>query len=377
MHAYDVYADPVCESMAGMEGQHVSHDTAGWNILSPGDAGDTPMARVWARDTGKLVCCVWRRAIPQDLCDLAVRCYKAAGEMVSTNRGTAAGLAHRSHSSATPSYERGAAAHSSIVGFIDSTRHDRPCRLTTFSRDHFQTYQEGLPFIHAIDRCFAACVPGAHARQREEAQKTPFHIEGTAFSTVTVNLNFRTAIHRDAGDFPGGFGNLVVCSQNVSGGALLFPRYKVGVALETGDFLAMDVHEWHCNSPITRVPPSSNDAWYRLSFVCYLRARMDRCEAINERIQNTQERGRPTGTDALCSYIFEIAGEPAPAKEPLGAGPTGIPWWRMTGTRYVLTYRNKRYTLEDRATHRAIHNLWPAVEYAEACARHAAIGHDT
>ena len=36
-------------------------------------------------------------------------------------------------------------------------------------------------------------------------------------------------------------------SKKFKGGMLGFPQYGVAVDVRQGDFLAMDVHEWHCN----------------------------------------------------------------------------------------------------------------------------------
>jgi len=83
-----------------------------------------------------------------------------------------------------------------------------------------------------------------------------------------VNKNFRTALHCDVGDLKEGFGNLVVVSEGeYKGGYTLFPQYSVGVNCQNGDFLAMDVHQWHCNSEI-------EGEGTRLSFVFYLREKM-------------------------------------------------------------------------------------------------------
>jgi hypothetical protein len=41
------------------------------------------------------------------------------------------------------------------------------------------------------------------------------------------------------------------------------------VDVRQGDFLAMDVHEWHCNTPIIGTG--------RLSIVAYLRKNMIKC----------------------------------------------------------------------------------------------------
>jgi hypothetical protein len=350
------------EEMAHMEGAYcdlpAEPKEQGWVVLEgPEDA------RVVAGDTGHMLCRVMRRAIPAELCATAVRCFMDAGRQVSTNRGTAAGMPSRRprgsprSDDAPPTYERGNPAQSGIVGYMDSLRHDRPCRLTAFTRDHMDAFQEGMPFIHAIDSCFKTAAPDAYRAQREEAARTPFHLDGTAFSTVTVNLDFRTSLHRDAGDFEKGCGILVVCSHDIEGGWLLFPRYHVAVALETGDFLAMNVHEWHCNSPIQKMRPDG----YRLSFVCYLRARMSHCAETNRRLA-LMPSNAPATADAIIDRIFTLAGEPStPPKVAIGPGPR---WWRCEGARFVIEYKHKRYVLHDKYTATTIHNLWRALEYA-------------
>ena len=50
--------------------------------------------------------------------------------------------------------------------------------------------------------------------------------------------------------------------------------YEGCVDCRNGDFLAMDVHEWHCN---TKIIPLSKD-YTRLSLVAYLRERMIKCK---------------------------------------------------------------------------------------------------
>lgn len=347
-----VHVDPCYtrDHIQSCEGQYFDIESD-WTIL------DHENVAVFARDTNTLLCKVIRNAIPLDLCDIAVECFKDVGKRISTNRGTAAGMNHRERKDGSK-YEKGLPANSGIMGYMDSLRHNVPCRLTAFTREHFEKFHSGLPFIQAIDQCFKMTVPDAYEKQRKEAQLTEFHIKDTAFSTVTVNLDFRTSLHRDSGDYNMGFGNLVVCSDGIRGGHLLFPRYKIAIALRTGDFLAMNVHEWHCNSDIVK---ETNDA-FRLSFVCYLRARMNRCQKINQRIDSMT--GVNTDSESLCQKIFETTDENLPDKTVIGAGPTGVQWWKREGKRYILSYRNKRYELYDKKACRKIHNLWEALEYA-------------
>ena len=196
---------------------------------------------------------------------------------------------------------------SSIIGFYDqidrnyyrklSHKKDKksinkmvPCRMTKFTKDQPKKWQDTFDFFKAIDKQFKLLVPDAHQKQLEQASKTPdFQILDTAFSTATINYNWQTALHRDAGDFEGGFGNLVILEdpkkhrQKWTGGYLGFPQYGIGVNIRNGDFLAMDVHQWHANTPIieekkeAEKPNQFKLDYSRLSVVSYLRKNMIKC----------------------------------------------------------------------------------------------------
>lgn len=193
---------------------------------------------------------------------------------------------------------------STVMGFYDKS--PRPfingkCRLTSFSQKHFKKYKHGLPFIEAIDNCFKTLIPERYAHQKARADLRPhLRINNTAFSTVTVNRNFRTGLHMDDGDLRGGYGNLTVIERgSYHGGYTLFPQYGIGFNVRTGDFLAMDVHQWHCNTPLYETPGDaeinkklpciyknkptngilgSTDKYTRMAFVCYLREKMVDCK---------------------------------------------------------------------------------------------------
>jgi hypothetical protein len=191
---------------------------------------------------------------------------------------------------------------SGVVGFYEKTPFlGIPCRMTSYTRGQMKNYLNGIPFIEEIDNQFKNLVPDAYAKQYAALKKKKaYQIANTTFSTVTVNLNFRTALHKDAGDYRDGFGNLTVIEWGkYHGSYTLFPRYKVGFDVRTGDFLAMNVHEWHTNSPIeetaedkefnnqlpdirTRDPnvgvAGSDHKYQRLTFVCYFREKLSECE---------------------------------------------------------------------------------------------------
>ena len=192
---------------------------------------------------------------------------------------------------------------SSVLGYFEQTPFmGLPCRLTSYTQLYFDQYKAGTPYIEAIDKLFKKLVPDRYAVQYKRAKRNPaFQIGDTSFSSVTINRNFRTGLHQDAGDLKEGFGNLTVIERGkYSGGYTLFPRYKIGVNLRTGDFLAMDVHEWHCNtemkeesdhkkfnSSIPEIYKNDKETgtqgidklYSRVSFVCYLREKLADCNA--------------------------------------------------------------------------------------------------
>ena len=87
---------------------------------------------------------------------------------------------------------------------------------------------------------FQELIPDAYEKQLEQANKKPhLKIPGTPFSTITINRNFRTALHRDAGDFKGGFGNLTVIERGkYHGGYTVLPQFGVAVDVQGHVYIA-------------------------------------------------------------------------------------------------------------------------------------------
>ena len=209
---------------------------------------------------------------------------------------------------------------SNIIGFYDKPDRNLgkgapQCRLTQFNKNHMEKFQRVTPFLEAINRQFKKLMPREHKKQLERARKTDFVIGDTAFSTVTINHNWRTALHCDSGDFKQGFGNLTVIERGkYSGGYTVFPQFGVGVDVRSGDFLAMDVHQWHSNTPIyekeedkeynDKLEKVYNDnpevgtvgldkKYTRLTFVCYLREKILNCpNEIDDRFLGPSGHGK-------------------------------------------------------------------------------------
>ena len=232
-------------------------------------------ADVFAED-GTLLARFRKDVLSQKAIDQAYEALKDAIKTKSKDRGVASG--------SKPGLNTGEkkAVMSNILGYFDTwtlghkatfrdsgIRKPSECRLTSFSLKHPEKFQHVVPLIKEIDAQYANLCPKEYKDQRKAARSTPYHIKGTAFSTITTNLNFRTAAHQDTGDWPTGFGNLVVIERGskYKGSYTGFPKYGVAFDCRNGDFLAMDVHQVHGNTPFY----PEDETCQRISLVSYLR----------------------------------------------------------------------------------------------------------
>ncbi len=164
---------------------------------------------------------------------------------------------------------------SSIIGFSDRYPRIPYCRRTMWTQKNWKEYNNCLPYIKYVDAFFKQHAPARYKIQKKMAEKSSqdFIIKDTAFTTVTVNKNFRTAGHYDNGDLKEGFGNLGVISKGDYEGAItVIPRYGVGLDLKNGDLAIFDVHELHGNTETT-----TKTFYERISVVCYYREKMIYC----------------------------------------------------------------------------------------------------
>ena len=164
---------------------------------------------------------------------------------------------------------------SGIAGWFDRYPRIPYGRATAYTQHSYDKFKLAFPFLQTLDRGFAELLPTRHAAQREAADKIDpaFLVPETVFPTITVNKTFRTAAHRDAGDFSNGLSNLLVLSNNgnFTGGYLILPEVRIAVNVRPGDLLLVNNHEYiHGNTPIEM----QDDVAERVSLVCYLREKM-------------------------------------------------------------------------------------------------------
>lgn len=200
------------------------------------------------------------------------------------------------------------------IGYFESTKSlgvDLPCRLTHYTKECKTKFENGFPFIKEVNESYKELNPERHADQYERASVFPeYQIDDTAFSTFTINRNFQTGVHQDAGDY--GFGNLTVLERGTyRGGYFVLPQFGIGIDMRQGDHLCVDVHQFHGNTKMyeTQSDVRANEAledifrdnasvgtvgldkkFTRLSFVFYLRENIKtKCDTTTKFIINMKK----------------------------------------------------------------------------------------
>lgn len=171
--------------------------------------------------------------------------------------------------------------NSGIAGFFDRYPRIPYGRICAYNWKHPELFELAYPYFRKLDKFFKELLPQRYGVQKAYADRldSRFRVAGdTVFTTITINKNFRTAAHRDAGDLGPGFSNLGVVTngKDYRGGYLVLPEFRVAVNIRPGDQLLIANHTAiHGNTEI--LPPDDNccmDCVERMSIVCYFRENM-------------------------------------------------------------------------------------------------------
>jgi len=250
------------------------------------------------KENGDLLCVLKKKAVPETILENARIPFRKSAQK-SNNRGSSAGdlekiykvgdiidgrvVGKLSGDRYTPLLSNGKLSKtsyalpvfSSVIGYMDRYPRIPYCRTTAFSQKFFNEYSQCIPYIKCVNEIFKKYAPHRYKIQKAmaNASSEDFIIPDTAFTTVTVNKNFRTACHKDKGDLKEGFGNLGVISRGkYNGFQTVLPRYGVGLDIGHGDVALFDVHEVHGNTEAEK-----QSYFERISVVCYYREKMIYC----------------------------------------------------------------------------------------------------
>ena len=303
LHLKKLMTDDEAEEV--FAGKHLGNDSFDHLLQADGDVIDA--------DTGEYLVRFRRHRLNAHDCRVAYKNLRSAATHTD-NRGIAAGeipaeattvtrggetvvLGDRSRTryrQAKPdgtlsNTNRAITVQSGIIGFFDRNPRIPFCRQTAFNIQNGDKFAAALPFIQQVSEQFRLLMPERWAAQKAEVETVSpdFIIPGTVFSTITVNKNWQTAVHQDAGDLRAGFGVMTALRAGKFDGCYLcFPQYRVAVDMQSTDILLADVHQWHGNTPLRGISPR----YERVSCVFYVREKMKNCGSAAEELERAKTR---------------------------------------------------------------------------------------
>lgn len=172
-------------------------------------------------------------------------------------------------------FEHMEGATNGLVGAFDPNARYPYCRQTVYTMEHWAQFRWVTRYLRQAHALFAQHYPDRHAPQHAITDETnpSWVIPETCFTTITVNRNWQTAVHKDAGDFKPGCGVMgVIGNDRYRGGLFVYPKYRIAFDIRSGDLIVNNVHEWHANTPLQGEP-----GFERISIVMYYREHMFEC----------------------------------------------------------------------------------------------------
>ena len=154
------------------------------------------------------------------------------------------------------------------------------CRLTKCTVDKYEQFEEERPFFKQVDDLFKEHMP----KERQfildilgTLSDDRFSLFGTAFTTITVNNNFQTALHRDGNNCKGGIAVLTSINKGTYDGYnFVFPEMRLGFRIDNGDFLCGDNQKFvHGHTEMTNMSDDAESVY----FVFYTREGMKIAES--------------------------------------------------------------------------------------------------
>lgn len=223
--------------------------------------------------------------------DYATTAFNEFADYLTDAKGSA-----RSAVSASPN-----SGSEGVLGFMDRVHRFNYCRATSLTSKNLEGFKAAMPFIRSAGELLKIHAPERYAAQLVacEACHPDYIIPNTPFSTLTLNRDVTVSYHTDKGDYKPGLGVIaatwavkagkgwkIVTDNSAKGGILVFPKFRVAVKLRSGDLVLADVHECH---GVTEIYGEAG-MWARLSFVFYLREKMNECGNPAEELARVSEK---------------------------------------------------------------------------------------
>lgn len=214
---------------------------------------------------GTIVGMMFRNAIPE----------AAAASAASVLRSAATKSSLRSN------IYGGDSPSSGVAGYFDyrGSPITYKSRKTSFTHANAKSWPKIFPVVNYVNDMYKRFMPDHWAAQNASIPDV-VRINGSVFSTLTINSRFRTAHHTDAGDFDGGYSCITCLEGEYKGLALTFDKFRVCFHMKPRDLVIFKPHHFHSNTEAEVIDGESD--WKRLTCVFYYRSQLGEAWSYEE-----------------------------------------------------------------------------------------------
>lgn len=243
---------------------------------------------------GSPLLCLMKRSLSRESVGSAWSVLKKLN-MKTENRSVSSGITARKRVredgtlSQTSTVPRNWAVKSGIVGYFERTPRMPFAHACSWNENNPDKFKKLYPMVDEVNKIFQQTVRDRWDVQKSFADQThpDWLINGSVFTTLTINKNFRTACHKDAGDLEAGFSCLSVIKEGTyTGGHLVLPNWRIAVKLDSYDLVLFDAHEFHGNTQIVQLSKNAQ----RCSIVYYYREKIIGCKSAKEELEFAKNR---------------------------------------------------------------------------------------
>ena len=246
----------------------------------------------------KPVIIVRRGGLSQERVDEARPVLHAMKSLTTDNRGNYAGgkrVLKVKQDGTMSKVSRAKPVRSAMAGYIEKQGGRFPfCREAAYNQHNPLGWAVIQPVLRDVATLYRDTMPEKYAAQMKHVNAThpAWVIDGTPFTTITVNNTVPAAYHQDAGDLRDGFGVMFVLRDgDYRGYELVIPEYRVAVDLHDGDVIFFDPTVWHGNVPPYDTEGEELVDYNRISVVCYYREGIKGCLSPEAELEKAKARG--------------------------------------------------------------------------------------
>lgn len=169
-------------------------------------------------------------------------------------------------------------------------RKHEACRASAFTHEYPEAAGLLVKAAEGVDRIYSREIPSEHAKHRAEIDEKvhpAWCLGSSVFTSGIINKNTALHYHLDRGNFPDRWSCMLTFKHRLkSGGAIVFPQWRIAHACDDGLLLIFNgQHWWHGVTPM-----EVRKGGFRITVVFYSLRQMWQCLEPTKELERARRK---------------------------------------------------------------------------------------